>query len=146
MRALNYLNSTGLADKAFFGPEPEFFLFDDVRYNSGEGSSFYSVDTIEAPWNSGRVEEGGNLGYKIQLKEGYFPVPPNDTAQDMRSEMLLMMGELGIPIEKHHHEVAGAGQHELGMKFDSLIKSADSVMTYKYVCLLYTSPSPRDSV
>jgi len=109
-KALDYLGSTSVADAAFFGPEPEFFIFDDVRYNSGEGGSFYSVDTIEAPWNTGRVEEGGNLGYKIQLKEGYFPVSPNDTAQDMRSEMLLLMGELGIPIEKHHHEVAGAGQ------------------------------------
>ena len=132
-KALDYLGSTSVADAAFFGPEPEFFIFDDVRYNSGEGSSFYSVDTIEAPWNSGRVEEGGNLGYKIQLKEGYFPVSPNDTAQDMRSEMLLLMGELGIPIEKHHHEVAGAGQHELGMKFAPLINAADNVMIYKYI-------------
>ena len=132
-KALKYLESTGIADTAFFGPEPEFFLFDDVRYDSKEGSCFYSVDTIEAPWNTGRIEEGGNLGYKIQYKEGYFPVAPNDTAQDIRSEMLLLMGELGIPTEKHHHEVAGAGQHELGMKFDSLINSADNVMTYKYV-------------
>jgi len=132
-KALNYLDSTGIADTAFFGPEPEFFLFDDVRYDSKEGGCFYSVDTIEAPWNTGRIEEGGNLGYKIQYKEGYFPVAPNDTAQDIRSEMLLLMGELGIPTEKHHHEVAGAGQHELGMKFDSLINSADNVMTYKYV-------------
>ncbi len=132
-KALNYLSSTGLADSAFFGPEPEFFLFDDVKYSSSEGGSFYSVDTIEAPWNSGREEEGGNLAYKIQLKEGYFPVSPNDTAQDIRSEMLLLMGELGIPIEKHHHEVAGAGQHELGMKFAELIQAADNVMTYKYV-------------
>ena len=132
-KALKYLDSTGIADTAFFGPEPEFFLFDDVRYDSKEGSCFYSVDTIEAPWNTGRTEEGGNLGYKIQYKEGYFPVAPNDTAQDIRSEMLLQMAELGIPTEKHHHEVAGAGQHELGIKFDSLISSADSVMTYKYV-------------
>jgi len=132
-KGIKYLDSTGIADTAFFGPEPEFFLFDDVRYDSKEGSCFYSVDTIEAPWNTGRIEEGGNLGYKIQYKEGYFPVSPNDTAQDIRSEMLLLMGELGIPTEKHHHEVAGAGQHELGMKFDSLINSADNVMTYKYV-------------
>ncbi|KGG15361.1 Glutamine synthetase type I [Prochlorococcus sp. MIT 0602] len=132
-KALSYLSSTGLADVAFFGPEPEFFIFDDVRYDSKEGTSFYSVDTIEAPWNTARLEEGGNLGYKIQYKEGYFPVAPNDTAQDMRSEMLLLMGQLGIPIEKHHHEVAGPGQHELGMKFASLINAADNVMTYKYV-------------
>jgi len=91
-RALNHLASTGLADMAFFGPEPEFFLFDDVRYNSAEGGSFYSVDTSEAGWNTGRIEEGGNLAYKIQVKEGYFPVAPNDTAQDIRSEMLLLMG------------------------------------------------------
>ena len=103
-RALNHLNNTGLADTAFFGPEPEFFIFDDVRYNSSEGGSFYSVDTIEAGWNTGRIEEGGNLAYKIQTKEGYFPVAPNDTAQDIRSEMLLLMAQLGIPIEKHHHE------------------------------------------
>ncbi len=132
-KALSYLSTTGLADAAFFGPEPEFFIFDDVRYDSKEGTSFYSVDSIEAPWNTARAEEGGNLGYKIQYKEGYFPVSPNDTAQDMRSEMLLLMGELGIPIEKHHHEVAGPGQHELGMKFASLIEAADNVMTYKYV-------------
>ncbi|WP_413293898.1 type I glutamate--ammonia ligase [Prochlorococcus sp. MIT 0603] len=132
-KALSYLSSTGLADVAFFGPETEFFIFDDVRYDSKEGTSFYSVDTIEAPWNTARLEEGGNLGYKIQYKEGYFPVAPNDTAQDMRSEMLLLMGQLGIPIEKHHHEVAGPGQHELGMKFASLINAADNVMTYKYV-------------
>ncbi len=132
-KALDYLEKTSVADAAFFGPEPEFFIFDDVRYNSGEGGSFYKVDTIEAPWNTGREEEGGNLGYKIQLKEGYFPVSPNDTAQDMRSEMLLLMGQLGIPIEKHHHEVAGAGQHELGMKYAPLINAADNVMIYKYI-------------
>ena len=132
-KALAYLANTGLADKAFFGPEPEFFLFDDVRYNSSEGGCFYSVDTIEAGWNSGRVEEGGNLAYKIQTKEGYFPVAPNDTAQDIRSEMLLMMAQLGIKTEKHHHEVAGAGQHELGMVYEELIQAADNVMTYKYV-------------
>ncbi|OUT69906.1 MAG: type I glutamate--ammonia ligase [Synechococcus sp. TMED19] len=131
-RAINHLASTGLADTAFFGPEPEFFVFDDVRFKSGNGTSFYSVDSVEAPWNSDRHEEGGNLANKIQLKEGYFPVGPNDTLQDMRSEMLLTMAQLGIPIEKHHHEVATA-QHELGMKFAELITAADNVMIYKYV-------------
>ena len=131
-RAINHLASTGLADTAFFGPEPEFFVFDDVRFKSGNGTSFYSVDSVEAPWNTDRHEEGGNLANKIQLKEGYFPVGPNDTLQDMRSEMLLTMAELGIPIEKHHHEVATA-QHELGMKFAELITAADNVMIYKYV-------------
>jgi glutamine synthetase len=131
-KALAHLSGTGLADAAYFGPEPEFFVFDDVRFSSGSGSSFYSVDSIEAPWNSGRVEEGGNNAYKIQLKEGYFPVSPNDTLQDMRSEMLLTMGQLGVPIEKQHHEVATA-QHELGIRFAELINAADNVMIYKYV-------------
>ena len=131
-KALDYLGSTGLADTAYFGPEPEFFVFDDVRYKSANGSSFYSVDSIENPWNTDRVEEGGNLANKIQLKEGYFPVAPNDTLQDMRTEMLLTMGSLGVPIEKHHHEVA-TSQHELGMKFAELITAADNVMIYKYV-------------
>ena len=131
-KALDYLSSSGLADTAYFGPEPEFFVFDDVRYKSANGSSFYSVDSIENPWNTDRVEEGGNLANKIQLKEGYFPVAPNDTLQDMRTEMLLTMGSLGVPIEKHHHEVA-TSQHELGMKFAELITAADNVMIYKYV-------------
>lgn len=131
-KALNYLSSTGLADTAYFGPEPEFFIFDDVRYRSSNGGSFYQVDSIEAAWNTDRVEEGGNLGYKVLLKEGYFPVSPNDTLQDIRSEMLLLMGELGVPIEKQHHEVATA-QHELGIKFAELISAADNVMIYKYV-------------
>ena len=131
-KALDYLGSTGLADTAYFGPEPEFFIFDDVRYKSTNGSSFYAVDSIEAPWNTDRVEEGGNLANKIQLKEGYFPVSPNDTLQDIRSEMLLTMGALGVPIEKQHHEVATA-QHELGIKFAELISAADNVMIYKYV-------------
>lgn len=132
-RALVHLAGTGLADTAYFGPELEFFLFDDVRYGSSEGGCFYSVDSIEAPWNSGRLEEGGNLAYKMNAKEGYSPVPPSDTFQDIRSEMLLTMGQLGVPIEKHHHEVAAAGQQELGMRFAELISAADNVMIYKYV-------------
>ncbi len=131
-KAVAYLGSTGLADTAVFGPEPEFFLFDDVRYDSGPGGSFYQVDSIEAPWNSRRLEEGGNLAYKIQPKQGYFPVSPNDTLQDIRSEMLLTLGALGVPIEKQHHEVATA-QHELGIRFADLIQAADNVMIYKYV-------------
>ena len=131
-KALDYLASTGLADTAYFGPEPEFFIFDDVRYKSTNGGSFYQVDSMEAAWNTDRVEEGGNLGYKVLLKEGYFPVAPNDTLQDIRSEMLLTMGSLGVPIEKQHHEVATA-QHELGIKFAELIQAADNVMIYKYV-------------
>ncbi len=132
-KAVEHLRSSGLADMAFFGPEPEFFLFDDVRYNSSEGGCFYSVDSIEAPWNSGRLEEGGNLAYKNNVKEGYFPVAPNDIFQDVRSEMLLTLAQLGVPIEKHHHEVAAAGQQELGIKFAELINAADNVLIYKYV-------------
>ena len=132
LKALDYLSATGIADTAYFGPEPEFFIFDDVRFTSGNGTSFYSVDSIEAPWNTARLEEGGNLANKIQLKEGYFPVCPNDTMQDLRTEMLLTMASLGVPIEKHHHEVATA-QNELGMKFAELISAADNVMIYKYV-------------
>ncbi len=133
LKAVEHLRSSGLADMAFFGPEPEFFLFDDVRYNSSEGGCFYSVDSIEAPWNSGRLEEGGNLAYKNNVKEGYFPVAPNDIFQDIRSEMLLTLAQLGVPIEKHHHEVAAAGQQELGIKFAELISAADNVLIYKYV-------------
>jgi len=132
-KALACLDATGLADTAFFGPEPEFFLFDDVRYDSSASGCFYSVDSIEAGWNSGRLEEGGNLANKINNKEGYFPVAPNDTFQDMRSEMLLTMAQLGLPIEKHHHEVGAAGQQELGFRFAELITAADNVQTYKYV-------------
>ena len=132
-KALTYLAESGLADNAYFGPEPEFFLFDDVRYDTSDNGSFYTVDTAEAPWNSGRLEEGGNLAYKIRIKEGYFPVSPNDSSQDIRSEMLLLMKQLGISVEKHHHEVAAASQHELGMRFAELIQAADNVMTYKYI-------------
>ena len=125
-RALDYLGSTGLADKAFFGPEPEFFLFDDVRYNSAEGGSFYSVDTIEAgEQHRSEVEEGGNLAYKIQTKEGYFVARTTWPRTSARKCSWTWLAR--IPTEKHHHEVAGAGQHELGMKFAQLIEAADNV-------------------
>ncbi|MGF1493250.1 MAG: type I glutamate--ammonia ligase [Microcoleaceae cyanobacterium] len=132
-KALNYLNSTGIGDTAYFGPEAEFFVFDDVRFDQTQNSSYYYVDSIEGRWNSGRVEEGGNLGYKPRYKEGYFPVSPTDTLQDMRSEMLLTMAKCGVPIEKHHHEVATAGQCELGFRFGTMIEAADNLMIYKYV-------------
>ncbi len=115
------------------GPEAEFFVFDDVRFDQTENKGYYYVDSIEGRWNSGREEAGGNLAYKPGYKQGYFPVPPTDTLQDMRTEMLLTMAECGVPIEKHHHEVATGGQHELGIKFATLVKSADYLMTYKYV-------------
>jgi len=132
-KAVDYLVTTGLGDTAFFGPEAEFFIFDDVRYDQTQNSGYYYVDSIEGRWNSGKEEPGGNLGYKPRYKEGYFPVAPTDTSQDMRTEMLLTMAKCGVPIEKHHHEVATGGQCELGFRFDTLVKAADYLLTYKYV-------------
>ncbi len=132
-RALQYLQSTGIGDTVFCGPEPEFFIFDDVRYDQNEHEGYYNVDSSEGMWNSGRSEEGGNLGFKTGYKRGYFPVGPSDTLQDIRTEMLLTMGRCGVPIEKHHHEVGTAGQCELGIRFTDLISAADNVMIYKYV-------------
>lgn len=132
-KAIDYLNATGIGDTAYFGPEAEFFIFDDVRFDQNQHEGYYYVDSIEGRWNSGRKEEGGNLGYKPRYKEGYFPVAPTDTSQDIRSEMLLTMAKCGVPIEKHHHEVATGGQCELGIRFDTLVKSADNLMIYKYV-------------
>ncbi len=132
-KAVDYLNASGLGDTAYFGPEAEFFVFEDVRFDQTENKSFYYVDSVEGRWNSGKEEEGGNLGYKPRYKEGYFPVSPTDTLQDIRTEMLLTMAELGVPIEKHHHEVATGGQCELGFRFGRLIEAADWLMIYKYV-------------
>jgi len=132
-KAVDYLISTGIGDTAFFGPEAEFFIFDDVRFDQNQHEGYYHVDSIEGRWNTGRKEEGGNLGYKPRYKEGYFPVSPTDTSQDMRTEMLLTMAKCGVPIEKHHHEVASGGQCELGFRFGKLIDAADWLMTYKYV-------------
>ncbi|MEP0911172.1 type I glutamate--ammonia ligase [Leptolyngbya sp. GB1-A1] len=131
-KAVDYLSSTGLGDTAFFGPEAEFFIFDDVRFDQNQHEGYYYVDSIEGRWNSGRVEPGGNLGYKPRYKEGYFPVAPTDTSQDLRTEMLLTMAKCGVPIEKHHHEVASGGQCELGFRFGTLLQAADWLMTYKY--------------
>ncbi|MEG4408089.1 type I glutamate--ammonia ligase [Microcoleus sp. MON2_D5] len=132
-KAIDYLLSTGLGDTAFFGPEAEFFIFDDVRFDQTQNSGYYYVDSIEGRWNSGKEEVGGNLGYKPRYKEGYFPVAPTDTSQDMRTEMLLTMAKCGVPIEKHHHEVATGGQCELGFRFATLVQAADYLLTYKYV-------------
>jgi glutamine synthetase len=132
-KAIDYLLTTGLGDTAFFGPEAEFFIFDDVRFDQTQNSGYYYVDSIEGRWNSGKEEAGGNLGYKPRYKEGYFPVAPTDTSQDMRTEMLLTMAKCGVPIEKHHHEVATGGQCELGFRFATLVQAADYLMTYKYV-------------
>jgi len=131
-RGEKYLQSTGLADTAVFGPEAEFFIFDNVQYDHKPNGTFYSVDSEEAIWNSGR-DEMPNLGYKIRHKEGYFPVAPTDTQQDIRTEMCLVMEQLGIQIERQHHEVATAGQAEIDFRFDTLVKTADTMMLYKYV-------------
>jgi len=132
-KAVEYLQNTGIADTAFFGPEAEFFIFDDVRFDQTQNSAYYFVDSLEGRWNTGREETGGNLGYKPNYKQGYFPVPPTDSMQDIRTEMLLTMQKLGVPIEKHHHEVATGGQAELGYRFAPLVQAADFMMIYKYV-------------
>jgi glutamine synthetase len=132
-KAERYLRSTGLADTAYFGPEAEFFVFDNVRYESKQNTAFYEVDSIEGAWNSARQEPGGNLGYKPGFKGGYFPVAPHDTLTDLRSQMVLTMQQVGITVETHHHEVATAGQCEIDMKFETLVKMADQLMWYKYI-------------
>jgi glutamine synthetase len=132
LKGEKYLQSTGLADRAVFGPEAEFFIFDEVRFDQKSNGCFYAVDSGEAIWNTGR-EEMGNLGYKIRHKEGYFPVAPADTQQDIRTEMCLVMESVGIAIERQHHEVATGGQAEIDFRFDTLVKTADHMMLYKYV-------------
>jgi glutamine synthetase len=127
-----YLKSTGIADTAFFGPEPEFFIFDSVTWNVEMGQAFYKVKSEEAPWSSSVEFEGGNMGHRAPVKGGYFPVPPLDSLQDIRSAMVLAMQEMGVECEVHHHEVAAAGQCEIGTKFNSLVKRADWMMILKY--------------
>jgi glutamine synthetase len=132
-KAVKFLQETGLGDTIYIGPEAEFFLFDSIRFDQTENSGYYFIDSVEGRWNSGKEEAAGNLGYKPGYKQGYFPVAPTDTAQDIRTEMLLTMAKCGVPIEKHHHEVATGGQNELGIKFSTLVEAADYLMTYKYV-------------
>ncbi|MGJ0428083.1 glutamate--ammonia ligase [Methylobacter sp.] len=132
-RAEAYLQSTGIADTAFFGPENEFFIFDDVRWNADMSGSFFKIDSQEAGWNSEKVYEDGNIGHRPGVKGGYFPVPPVDSFQDMRSAMCLTLEEMGMQTEVHHHEVATAGQCEIGVKFNTLVKKADEVLQLKYV-------------
>jgi glutamine synthetase len=131
-KAEAYVREHGIADTVYFGPEAEFFIFDNVRYNSTFNVQYAEVDSEEAFWNNGR---GGatNLGHHNRVKEGYFPVPPNDTLQDIRAEMVLKLEELGIPVETHHHEVGAAGQNEIDIRFNTLIKTADNLLMYKYV-------------
>jgi len=131
-KAEAYLTSTGIGDTAYFGPEAEFFVFNDVRYGQDINYGSYEVDSVEAHWNS-MSDEGPNLGYKIRAKEGYFPCAPSDTLMDVRAEMALVMAQIGLTVECHHHEVATGGQCEIDMKFDTLLAMADHQMKYKYV-------------
>src|SRR5471030_1362214 len=130
-RAEGMVKSLGLGDTIYFGPEAEFFVFDDVRFKSDPYNTGFTIDSIELPINSDTPYEGGNHGHRIRTKGGYFPVPPQDSAQDMRGEMLAAMASMGAIVEKHHHEVASA-QHELGLKFGPLVTMADSMQIYKY--------------
>ena len=132
-RAEAFLKSSGIADQAFFGPEPEFFVFDSVRFAVEMGQAFFHVDSEEAAWNSGREYEGGNSGWRPGVKGGYMPLPPVDSLHDLRAEMCKTLEQVGIPVEVHHHEVATAGQCEIGTRFNSLVKKADELMAMKYV-------------
>jgi glutamine synthetase len=131
-KAEKYLLSAGLGDVSFWGPEAEFYIFNDIRFDQGPNFGYYYVDSREGIWNSGK-DEKPNLGYRPRHKEGYFPVPPMDTFQDLRSNIMLMMEQVGIQAEVHHHEVATAGQAEIDMKYDTLVRMADKVMLFKYV-------------
>jgi glutamine synthetase len=131
-KAEEYLKSTGIGDTCYMGPEAEFFIFDDVRYGQNQHEGFYHLDSIEGQWNTGRVESP-NLGYKPRYKEGYFPAPPTDKFQDLRDEMCKVMGECGIQVERQHHEVATAGQAEIDIRFNPLVKVADQLMLFKYI-------------
>ena len=132
-RAEAYLQSTGIADTAYFGPEPEFFVFDDVRFNNDISGAGYSIDSSEAAWNTGKRYDEGNTGHRPGVKGGYFPVPPVDSLHDLRAAMCLTMEEMGVEVEVHHHEVGTAGQCEIGTKFDTLVRRADKNQIMKYV-------------
>jgi glutamine synthetase len=131
-KAEAYLQSTGIADTSYWGPEAEFYLLNDIRYGQNQHSGFYSVDSVEGSWNSGR-EENPNLGYKPRYKEGYFPVPPSDTLQDLRSEICLKLIEAGVDVEVHHHEVGTAGQGEIDIRYGELTVTGDKMALYKYI-------------
>jgi glutamine synthetase len=131
-KSVNYLKSTGIADTAYLGPEAEFFIFDDIRFDQKAHQGFYYIDSNEGEWNRGR-EEKPNLGYKLRHKEGYFPVPPADQLMDIRNEMMLTMIACGLDVEAQHHEVATAGQSEIDLRFQDLVRMADSLLIYKYI-------------
>jgi glutamine synthetase len=131
-KAEAYLQSTGVADTSYFGPEAEFFVFDDVRFEAAANKSFYFIDSAEADWNTGK-DERPNLSHKIRHKEGYFPCPPQDTLMDLRTDIVLMLRQVGLEVEVSHHEVATAGQGEIDMRFDRLLRMADRLMWFKYI-------------
>jgi glutamine synthetase len=132
-KAEAYLKSTGIADTAFFAPEAEFYIFDDVRFDTRQNEGYYHIDSIEGAWNTGRVEEGGNRGYKTPYKGGYFPVPPVDHYADLRDQISLTLDRLGLQVERAHHEVGTGGQAEINYRFDTLLAAADKVQLFKYV-------------
>src|SRR5437016_3802398 len=131
-KAVNYLKSTGIGDTAYIGPEAEFFIFDDARFDQAAHEGYYHIDSIEGQWNRGRVENP-NLGYKLRYKEGYFPVPPADQLMDIRNEMMVTMIACGMDVEAQHHEVATAGQCEIDLKFLDLVRMGDAMCLYKYI-------------
>ena len=132
-KAETYLGGTGIADTSYWGPEAEFYVFDSARFDQNQFSAFYEVDSVEGAWNSGADEPGGNLAYNPRYKEGYFPVPPTDHYQDLRSEMTRLLLEAGIEVEVHHHEVGTAGQAEIDIKYGTLLRTADHVTLFKYI-------------
>ncbi|MFC1444262.1 type I glutamate--ammonia ligase [Streptacidiphilus sp. N1-10] len=132
-KAEAYLASSGIADTAYFGPEAEFYVFDDVRFETKQNKSFYEIDSVAGAWNTGRVEEGGNRGYKVRYKGGYFPAPPVDHFADLRAEMSLELEASGLTVERQHHEVGTAGQAEINYKFNTLLAAADDLMLFKYI-------------
>jgi glutamine synthetase len=132
-KAETYLKGTGVADAVYFGPEAEFYIFDDIRFETKQNAGYYFIDSVEAAWNTGREEAGGNLGYKPRYKQGYFPVPPMDHLTDLRSEMVRRLIDAGINVEMQHHEVGTAGQAEIDFRFDTLLKTADNLMNFKYI-------------
>ncbi len=132
-KAEAYLKSTGIADTAFFAPEAEFYIFDDVRFETKQNTGYYAIDSVAGAWNTGRVEDGGNRGYKVRYKGGYFPVPPVDHFADLRDVMTLNLEASGLTVERSHHEVGTAGQAEINYKFNTLLAAADDLMLFKYI-------------